>query len=484
MIHSNIQFGLIYGGAGLTYARRFANIINEKRKVGYPITPVLVDDKWKSGLGTIDDRIFNDLNQCEYYVIFLTKDLEYEPGKYVSRPNVLLELGMALTNVSRSCIMCLSPFPRSDFGISYLFPSDIASQIVAPFNPDNCDEEFEQILEGLLRSRKILPTSSGLATGISMLADKRYKVSYYSLFPDHELLSLNNMSYNAQLQTIINNWCIEKEKLPNIETKLVFVLERIVFASFFYHEWLHERLFELLSFEWAEGDERTRAALQIVKYVKDYIIYRYDPRYKYVLFQKHQINAERIERALKVLSQYDTNPILMLIAYNYLGLATLHMCQLADTLPDGDLMLAKQYGWKAVECFNKALEYSESLNDRTGLYEAYIYFNRARAHCELGEFDLAMLDFSDANIYRYQVSQCPKFPGYFCTNFLVKSYLSEIERYRMMKRHNKLTTEQFVMELTQLRKGIDSIQLSSGIEQLQIFGQFYEKVNKYMTEEQ
>ena len=56
MIHLDVQFGIIYGGVGLKYAGIFAEII--RKKEAGPVTTVLVDDYWKPGAGTIDERIF------------------------------------------------------------------------------------------------------------------------------------------------------------------------------------------------------------------------------------------------------------------------------------------------------------------------------------------------------------------------------------------------------------------------------------------
>ena len=478
MIHADIQIGIIYGGKGLPYAKTASAILQKMNAEGYPISPVLIDNSWKLGAGTIDDRIFQDLQQCSYYVIFLTKDIEYEPGKYTARPNVWLELGLALKNADRNHILCLATFPCREIGSSYLHPSDIASQMVGEINSEDYENDLKKAFYSLLKREKIVPNlASSFAAGL--LKNEQYRTDYYDLFAEQELLALNGLSFTAQLRRILDTWNEEKARIEELDAQILFVFERIVFVSFFYQERLHDRLFELLSFDTSNdpSDEAAMAAVRIAGLIKDYIVYRKNPRYQSVLFAKNKRNAEGLQKEISILEKHPCNPVLLLMSYNYLGLAQLHMAQeYAKTVSNGTPEV-KEHAYSALKCFDTALALVAQIGDRMGIMESYIYFNRARANAECCRYEEALLDFSDASAFRYQVAQSNKLPLYFCTNFRVKSHLAELEKLRVMHKFNKLSDAQLAAEVNTLRKEIDTLQTSSGIENLEIFGQFYREAN-------
>lgn len=130
MIKTNKKIGIVYCGNSKKYVDEFEKVIIEKKSEGYCIETVVVDNELIDSERMIENRVFANLNKCDYGIVFLTKDLEIEEGKFVSRPNVLLELGYLRGRLKRDCTWCITDFSHEEIESQiYLMPSDFVGEV-------------------------------------------------------------------------------------------------------------------------------------------------------------------------------------------------------------------------------------------------------------------------------------------------------------------------------------------------------------------
>ena len=75
---------------------------------------MVVDENLIDAERKIDKRVFNNLDKCEFGIVFLTKDLKIADHTYVSKPNVLIEWGYLRGRLEEKNVWCITDFTHSE----------------------------------------------------------------------------------------------------------------------------------------------------------------------------------------------------------------------------------------------------------------------------------------------------------------------------------------------------------------------------------
>ena len=146
MLRGYQNVAIIYGGTGKSYAAALHQRITQvSRQQRYPLSASIVLERILTRELLADVMaLFRDSAFC---VAFLTADdrcLTEDSCRLRLRQNVVLELGMALTQLGRERCILLSDFdPRSP---EFDLPSDLNSMEITRFDPTEPEEMLTAVM--------------------------------------------------------------------------------------------------------------------------------------------------------------------------------------------------------------------------------------------------------------------------------------------------------------------------------------------------
>ncbi len=226
MLRGYQNVAIIYGGTGKSYAAALHQRITQvSRQQRYPLSASIVLERILTRELLADVMVlFRDSAFC---VAFLTADdrcLTEDGCRLRLRQNVVLELGMALTQLGRERCILLSDFdPRSP---EFDLPSDLNSMEITRFDPTEPEEMLTAVME------KLLQLSGSEATPYDhLLRRKDYYIDYENLFA----VPVHGAAYEGPgfLRDILRHWTEECRSFSYFDERCIYLLERLGFLPIF-----------------------------------------------------------------------------------------------------------------------------------------------------------------------------------------------------------------------------------------------------------
>ena len=475
MIRPNAKIGIVYSQNSQKYAENLKKIITHYRQQGYCIDVVMVDEEIIDSEREIDDRVFKNLDKCNYGIVFLTKDLciDNENYQYVSKPNVLLELGYFKGRLNKNNIWCVIDFLYKEISDKYLMPSDIPAEVLEVIDKNNSYNSINKLFDKFIITNQIVRLENYNANDLvsSLLLNPFYKSNFSTLFLDIQLKAIEKFSVQWQAEEILNIWIKEKEMLSDIE-QIVYLFERMVLIPFFSEELISERLNIFLYVELTTESLYANACQKILEYINSYETYKRER--KPVDFEFCLKMAENIQEKMEIFRDVAISPIVECVARNYIGLGhlnaylALHKVVLQDNGMEMNLLKISK------ENFERALKLSEeSLNDCTGFFSSFIYYNLARVNKNLGQ--TASYYFNQAINKRNALSKSKFFPEIFRLYFVLERIHAEIDYYDYLKESDNQVD--YADKLKVLKEEIEKIKRTPVVE-VSLFKRIEDRLNQ------
>lgn len=436
MLRPNTKIGIVYSQNSKKYAEDLKEIITQRRQQGYCIDYVMVDEKIIDTEREIGARVFSNLNKCSYGIVFLTKDIciNYETYQYVSKPNVLLELGYFKGRINKNNIWCIIDFQHEEVNDKYLMPSDIPAEVLEIIDKNNCYNSISKIFDKFIETNQIVRLKNYNANDLdsSLLLNSFYKTNYSTLFLESQLKAIEKFSVKWQAEEIIDIWMEEKELLSDVE-QIIYLFERMVTLPFFSEELISERLDNFLQVELTTESKYAYACQKILEYINSYEIYKRERNP--VDFDFCLKIAENIQEKIEVFQEAAISPIIECVARDYIGLGYLNAFL---ALPQKEIEDEKYNNLKmnllgmSKNNFERVLKVSEeNLSDNTGIFLAFVYYNLARVNRSLEQ--PASYLFNQGINKRNALSRSKYFPEIFRLNFSLERIHAEIDYYDYLK---------------------------------------------------
>lgn len=463
MIRPNTKIGIIFSYNSKNYADQLREIINEYRNDGYCIEAVMIDDDFVSNEINLGARVFNNLSQCDYAFVFLTKDLEVvqDDGNvtYVSRPNVTLELGFLRGCTDENSMYCIIDFPNKDINDGkYILPSDISGWYRSPIDPNNSFNDIKKEFINFLNSHEngIMRLANFNVENLtrSLILNKEYKTDYRGIFLLEQFKSIEKYSLKFQLDEILRIWLEEKSRLGIVE-QIIYLYERIVFFPFFPNDFI-DKLNTFLSIDLQAKDAYTLACYEILQNIRKYEIgKRQNMTVESPIFYLNI--AENIQKFFKIFEGKSIAPIIECVTQDYMGLAFLNFCIKSQS--SNSVMIEEKYTFalkNAKDCFLRVIELSEhSLGDSTYVFVGFAKFNLARAHKMAKEE--AEQDYNEAVNRRWQLANTITFPELFRLNFSIEKIHAQINFFEYMLSKERLNPKDFKKQIVNLRNEVNKL---------------------------
>lgn len=476
MIRPNKKIGIVYCGNSVKYVEALEKAIMEKKKEGYCIETIVVNDKLLDMERAIEKRVFSNLDKCDYGIVFLTKDLEVETNKFVSKPNVLLELGYLRGRLKREYVWCITDFVHKEIEEqTYLMPSDYIGEVSECIDKKNYETALKKVVEKFITVHKVVRIKGYDANDLvgSLILNPDYKSVYEELFTGEQLSDIERYSIRFQLQEIFNMWLEEKNKI-DVAGQIIYLYERIVFIPFFPEEIVGEKIMEFLSIEDNEN-EYVYASRKILDAVHGYLNYkRKRPRHESASFYLKQ--AEEIQKQLDVFHEVEIAPIIECVAHNYMGLCHLNAYYCLSGEAAGDEQRIKMELEKAKENFGRVIQLSErKFSSKADVYSAFAKYNLARVLRNL-KCD-ADLEYHAAMDQRKFLSKCSCFPQIFKLNFSLEKIHAEIEYCEYLREKKLVYPNEFKEKMKELDNELSNIKHTPAAD-VSLFKTLEEKLKK------
>ncbi len=464
MIRPNIKIGIVYCDNSKRYAKKLKDIIEEYRRKGYPIEPIMVDEDLIDQERSIEAHVFNNLNECNYSMVFLTKDLSInnKTYKYVSNPNVLIELGYFRRHLKENCTWCIIDFSYKEVEDNiYLKPSDISAEIFRIVDPNNSDNSIKRVFEKFITANNIvrLDNYDSDDSISSLILNSNYRTDYTELFCNSQLEVINKYSIKWQLSEIFNIWLQEKNKLDDTE-KIIYLFERMVFIPFFPEKIVGSKLLDFLYVDRKNVNAYVNACYCILEYINDYEIYKREHQPdNYTIYREF---ANGIEHELEIFKNKKLAPIIECVARNYMGLAFLNAYLALQKHGDvfekeGDILLKK-----SKQAFIRVIDLSRNgLRDKAEVFYAFAYYNLARTKRNLGD-STAGSDYTKAVNNRDLLSKANYFPEIVRLNFSLEKIHAKIDYLDYLKELGN--TENYEKKMKKLSKELKKIKKTPAVD--------------------
>lgn len=480
MIRPNVKIGIVYSKKSKYYASLLKKIIIQYRQEGYCIDAVMVDEEIIDKERTIDIRVFNNLDKCNYGIVFLTKDLKIENNiyEYVSKPNVLLELGYLRGFINKNNIWCVADFCYKEIDDKkYMLPSDIPSEILEVVDKNNIYNSIKKIFDKFIITNNIPKLDNYDANDLvnSLILNPFYKTNYSTLFLNNQLKAIEKYSVNWQEKEIFSIWTQEKEMLSDIQ-QIIYLFERIVMFPFFSEELIREELSDFLYIELTTESKYVYACQKILEYINNYEIYKRER--KPVDFEFCLRNAKNIQEKLEIFHDVAISPIVECVSRDYIGLgylnAFLALCKPKNKeIEDNNYDLKKDLLKMSKYNFERVLEVSEkNLNDCTGIFPSFVYYNLARVNKNFGQS--ASYEFNEGINKREALSKSKYFPEIFRLNFSLERIHAEIDYYDYLKESS--SQEKYIYKIKQLKEELEKMKKTPIVE-VSLFKRIENKLN-------
>lgn len=476
MIRPNVKIGIVYSQNSKKYADDLKEIITQHRQQGYCIDFVMVDEEIIDTEREIGTRVFNNLNKCSYGIVFLTKDIciNDERYQYVSKPNVLLELGYFKGRINKNNIWCIIDFQYKEVKDKYLMPSDIPAEVLEIIDKNNSYNTINKMFNKFIATNKIVRLENYNVNDLdsSLLLNPLYKTNYSTLFLESQLKSIEKFSVKWQAEEILNIWMKEKEMLSDVE-QIIYLFERMVMLPFFSEEILNERLDDFLNIELKTGSRYAYACQRVLDYINSYEMYKRER--KPIDFEFCLKIAENIQEKIEIFQENNISPIIECVARDYIGLGYLNafLALPKETKEDNkydDLLEKSKYNFECV------LQISENkLNDFTGIFFAFVYYNLARVYRNLRQ--PATFYFKQGINKRNALSRSKYFPEIFRLNFALERIHAEIDYYDYLKESDNQVD--YVYEIKRLKEEMEKMKKTPVVE-VSLFKRIEDRLNQRM----
>lgn len=483
MIKANKKIGIVYCCNSEKYVEELEQIIRSKKSEGYCIETLVVDNKLIDSERMIDKRVFNNLDKCDYGIVFLTKDLETQDNKFVSRPNVLVELGYLRGHLGKNCIWCITDFPHRDIEEKrYILPSDYVAEVVEEIEIDNYEYGLKKIVEKFIKTHKITKLDNYNANDLvsSLILNPHYKTDFESLFSKDKLKQINKYSMQCQQEEILEMWLEEKNRLSE-EGQIVYLFERMVFLPFFPEKIISSKLMEYLSVKNNEENKYIFACRKILKIVNGYAENKRN-KSAYIGTSFYLKTASQIEHELNVFNNVKVAPIIECVARNYIGLCYLnaYLSLPKEQSHEKDSKERSDNLKKARNNFDKVLQLSEeNFSDKVEVFQAFANYNKARVLRNL-QVD-ADLEYYTAINQRKFLSEASDFPEIFKLNFVFERIYAEIDYYGYAKEKGMLNVRDYNEKIENLSEELKDIRQTPAAD-VSLFKTLEDKLNKCKNE--
>lgn len=436
MIRANKKIGIVYCGNSEQYVEEVENIIRDKKSEGYCIETVVVNDKLIGTERMIDRRVCNNLDNCDYGLVFLTKDLKIGDNKYVSRPNVLVELGYLRGRLKDDCVWCVTDFPYKEIqDQTYMLPSDFAAEVIEEIDKNNFRQRLKILVDKFIKAHAVMKLEHYDANDLvgSLLLNSHYKTDFEVLFYQDKLDIINRYSLKCQQIEIFKMWISEKEKLSEAE-QIIYLFERMVFIPFFPEQVTQGKLMEFLSVKNIGESEYIYSCRKILKCISEYEESK-RKRNQYGNAPFLLSKAKEIQQELNIFNSGKVAPIIECVSKNYIGLCYLNAFLLMAK-SEKNITAEEQGGVNflliAKESFESVLQLSErNFSDRVEVFQAFACYNLARVLKNLNIE--AEAKYEEAINKRKFLSETSSFPEIFKLNFALERIHAEVDFYDYMR---------------------------------------------------
>lgn len=460
MIHTNIKLGIVYCNNSMKYANELSNIIKEYRKNGYCIEPIIINKDLVDNERSIEKRVFNNLDKCDFAFIFFTKDIQIADNKdyYISKPNVLLELGYFLGKISWNNIYIIIDFPYSHINHSYLLPSDIPDKFLEEIDKNNSKSTlsvlFERFINANINAFVRLEEYNANNLIQSILLNQNYRTNYQNLFTQAQSKSIEKLSIEWQLEEILDIWIEEKITLSNIE-QIMYLFERIVFLPFFPREYLGEKINKFILIDYKDQNNYLQSCFNILQSIIHYEEYK-GKRQSCESADFYISLALDISNQLKEIN-VSIAPIINCLSKNYIGLCYLNAFYVkSKSISFKENRDYISYLNKAKNNFKEVINLSKNnLNDSLGLFEAFAQYNIARVYRNLGESADTSYVLSINRRDFLSKSHC--FPLIFRLNFSLEKIHAEVDYNDYRLQQNHIDFDQYKENLENLETELKTI---------------------------
>jgi len=464
MIKPTAKIGIVYSEKSRKYANELKDIIMQRREEGFCIDVMMVDGEIIDRERRIDARVFNNLNKCDYSIVFLTKDISINDENYqfVSKPNVLLELGYFKGHIDNNDIWCITDFEYMETKDQYMMPSDIPGEVLEKIDRNNSYSDLNKKLNKFIETKHIPKMENYNANDLvgSLIKNSCYKTNYFALFSENQLKAIEKYSVKWQSEEIINIWIEEKTKLSEVE-QILYIFERIVMLPFFSDQLISKNLDNFLNIEVNEKNEKSKyvsVCKKILKNINSYEMYKRDMKAADYVFCLEI--AKSIEKELEIFKNGEVSPIIECVSRDYIGLGYLNaysaLCNLKSKEKDIDDEFKKNLLLQSKNNFERVLHLSEEeLGDSTGIFSGFVYYNLARTNKNLAQN--ASFYFKQGINKRAALSRSNCFPEVFRMNFTLERVHAEIDYYDYLKESYSLKdyTDKIILlkeELEEMKK--------------------------------
>lgn len=476
MIRPNIKIGIVYSQNSKKYANELRRIIIQRRQEGYCIDVVMVDEEIIDIERKIDARVFNNLEKCNYGIVFLTKDISInnESYQYISKPNVLLELGYFKGHINKNNIWCIIDFQYEEMKDKYMMPSDIPAEVLEVIDKNNSYNNINKIFDRFINVNQIVKVENYNANDLesSLILNPLYRTNFSTLFLEDQLKAIEKFSVKWQEEEIFDIWMEEKEMLSDVE-QIIYLFERMIMLPLFTEELISEKLDDFLYINLTTESKYARVCLKILEYINNYTIYKRER--KPADFEFCLRIAENIQKEMVIFQK--VTPIIECVARDYIGLGYLNAFL---AMPEEDNNLTINLLKMSKDNFERVLELSEeSLGDYTGIFRAFVYYNLARVKQHLGES--ASYQFNQAINKRNILSKSKCFPEVFRLNFSLERIYAEIDYYDYLREADNQIN--YIGKMNGLKKELEKMKKTPVVE-VSLYKRIEDRLNQRIDDKQ
>jgi len=459
MIRANKKIGVVYCVNSKKYVDDLKKIIICKRSEGYCIETMVVDEYLIDAERKIDRRVFKNLDNCDFGIVFLTKDLKIAGDIYVSKPNVLIEWGYLRGRLEGKNVWCITDFPHSEIETQkYMLPSDYAAEITDEISGNNSMYDLKKIVDKFINAHKIIKLENYDVNDLvgSLILNPYYRTDFEALFTVGKLAQIDQYSLSFQQEEIFRIWKEEKEKLSE-GGQIVYLFERMVFLPFLPEKIISGKLMDFLSVENKEDNRYIFVCRKILRSINEYEDCKRNERgYESASFYLRK--GSEIQKEFEELSNIEVAPIIECVTRNYIGLCYLNWYFASVREGKKELQVEQQKDNLAIakNSFEQVISISErKFSGRVEVFQAFAQYNLARTIRNLnGEPDL---EYQAAISKRKSLSANSKFPQIFKLNFTLEKIHAEIDYDNYKKEAWILDSKEYNIKIKMYEKELKNI---------------------------
>lgn len=438
------SIALLYGGEkAKSYAKIMQHIINEYAQY-YPLIPVIVEST------TISQRlndynhniIFEMLDECDFAYFFLTSsyvgyevDSEKKEERKLCRPNPILEYGYMLKKLGAKKIKVIRDFSYDliEKG-TFVFPSDLAGLNTSGFineQEKSIDEMLRSIFQNDLSALGLNQEYNHMDAEKLIFSCNHYDVDFGNIFLEDINNQINEYALDKQHLYVWDRWNDKKNRLAQISGnskekiikeiyfnyEMMFCYERILFFMLFKDNVTNINSFKCDIYPYTIEDADKCLIVNLYNEIYDYVVNMNNAMAPF--FREKISELETYLNSLPV----STNPLIVAIAKNYLGLSYLNTYLKIDNEAKlNNMNLLKKAELNFTEVIDMCKN-SGPLKDVQQVLPAFVYYNRARVRQNLKINEQECLsDYSRAIHLRKGIANNSKFPEFMQIYFLKETY--------------------------------------------------------------